>query len=287
MTNFNFRYFAIFIAMSGALLFLGNSSGPAANNNFFTGAPSAGGGTESTCSTCHNNGGFGEPVLNVTFASGDSTLSVLEYVPGQTYQVTVAVGYGGTAPSGYGFSSQFLKDATPAGTPANPGDGVRISNGPAGSERRYIEHSARSVDSTFTFDWTAPEAGTGEVDYYVTGNLVNAAQGTGGDNGSTSPTIITLTEGVASSVRYFTSIPHALYPNPTLGASTLRITPATSGDYMLELRSIDGRFVRTATHRLTAGLTEIAVPSQNLPAGVYAVQLTGEGSRLVSRLVVR
>jgi hypothetical protein len=289
MLTTNLRFLAVLLALGVALLFLGNSNGPAANGNFYTGAPSAGGGTESTCSTCHRSGNFGEPVINVTFSEGGSSVALTEYVPGQTYTVTVAVGYGGNEPSAFGFSSQFLNlatsPATTAGTLANPSSDARITR--AGNGRNYAEHRMRGQDGLFTFEWTAPQAGAGAVNYYVTGVLANSAGGTSGDNGSTAPTIITLAEGTPSNTRYLTSIPHALFPNPTSGAASLRVTPPLAGNYRLEVIGIDSRLIRSQSFRLSAGVTELAVPSEGLSPGVYAVQLIGEGSRLVTRLVVR
>lgn len=288
MSSISFRWLAVALCLCSVVIFLGNSGGAAASGNFFTGAPSTGGGTEGTCNTCHRGGSFGEPAINVSFAVGDSTVNISEYVPGQTYRVTVALGYD-NEPSGYGFSSQFLTTGTTpivnAGTPGNPAADVRITQG--GNGRTYVEQSRRGQDSLFTFDWTAPQAGTGTVTYYVSGNLINNAAGTGGDNGSSSPTVITLNEGAPLSTRYFSSIPHALFPNPTFGAATLRVTPPVAGEYELKLMSIDGRFVRTRMHQLGAQSATVEVPSLDLPAGIYAVSLTGQGSRLTSRLVVR
>lgn len=289
MCSSNLRFPAVLLPFVAALLFLSNSGGPAANGNFYTGAPSTGGGTEPTCSVCHNSGSFGTPSINVSFELDGTSADLTEYTPGATYRVTVAIGYGNIAPAAYGFSSQFLNTATspatPVGTPANPDGATRISNGSA--NRKYIEQSSPNQDSTFSFDWTAPEAGEGTVSYYVVGNLVNRASGTGGDNGSTSPTIINLAEGAPSGTRNFAAIPHTLFPNPTNGAANLRVTPTTPGRYTLSLISLDGRILSSQIVNLTAGSVTLPIPSQKVKPGVYAVQLMGTNSRLVSRLVVQ
>jgi len=255
MFSSNLRYLAALLPLVAAVLFLGNSGGPAASGNFKTGAPSAGGGTEQTCSQCHSSGNFGEPVINVSFEQDGMPVELTQYTPGVTYRVTVAVGYGSTAPAAYGFSSQFLNiansPATPAGVPSNPNTGTRISNSTAG--RMYIEQSTPSIDSTFSFDWTAPEAGGGTVSYYVVGNLVNRAAGTGGDNGSTSPTIITLEEGAPSSNRNFTRIPYTLSPNPTNGPANLSVALPSRGDYSLSVFALNGQEVSHQTMDLAAG----------------------------------
>ena len=95
MKQFNTNLIAIGSALLAGVLFLGNSSGAANNNNYNTGAPSAGGGQELTCSLCHRSGSYGEPQVAVTFAEQGSDVfgELTTYTPGQTYRVSVAVGY--------------------------------------------------------------------------------------------------------------------------------------------------------------------------------------------------
>jgi hypothetical protein len=293
MKTFDYRFLAIIFSLFAAVFFLGNSSGPAFTaSNYYTGAPSTGGGTEGTCNTCHNSGAgtYGEPVINVSFAVGDSVVDLTAYVPGQTYRVTVAIGDGSdTAPAAYGFSSQFVNEAAMpvvnAGTLANPDQSSRIAD--AANGRQYAEHNSANADSTFTFEWTAPMAGEGEIKYYVAGNLVDGFGSPGGDSGSTAPTIVTLAEGSPSGTRNFAAIEHALFPNPTNGEATLRVTPASAGSYQLNLMTLDGRVLRSQTHNLTAGTTALDVPANALKPGIYVVQLMGFDSQLVTRLVVR
>lgn len=166
-----------------------------------TGAPSAGGGTEPTCSLCHNNGNFGEPAITFTIADMLGGPAITEYVPGQTYQVTAVVSEtAANTPAAYGFQSVFLSVPENATVPVQAGT---LSNGSEGTEtttlasgRTYAEHGERSSTGEWTFEWTAPAAGTGEVKAYVVGNLVNTNFSTSGDNGSTMPTVITLSEMV-------------------------------------------------------------------------------------------
>ncbi|MFT5999853.1 MAG: hypothetical protein ACI81P_002312 [Neolewinella sp.] len=290
MTIFNHRYLAIFAAIGLAIFFLASSSGPAANGNFYTGAPNLNGGTEGTCNTCHSSGAatFGEPVINVSLLADGETDPVTEYTPGQTYMVTVAVGYTMAAPEAIGFSSQFLTASSPettAGVLGNPASGSQISSGQG--DRKYAEHNTpNTTDSLFTFEWTAPEAGAGEVKMYVAANLVNRNGSTSGDSGSTSPTVVSLTEGVPSAVNNFATIPHRLFPNPASGSATLQVAPPASGSYELSVTGMNGQTLRTERLQLTAGSTQLAVPVEGLKTGVYVVSLTGTGSRLVTRLLI-
>jgi len=292
MKTSNFRFLAIISCLFATVFFLGSSSGPAINNNYYTGAPSTGGGTEGTCNTCHNSGAdtYGEPVINVSFAVGDSVVDLTAYVPGQTYRVTVAVGDGSdTAPAAYGFSSQFVNEAAMpvvnAGTLANADQSSRITD--AANGRQYAEHNSSNADSTFTFDWTAPMAGEGEVKYYVAGNLVNGFGSTAGDSGSTMPTVITLAEGFPVSTRNYASIEHALFPNPTNGDATLQVNVPSAGNYQFKVLGLNGQTLSEQAQDLPAGPNQLLVPSAQLKPGIYVLQLVGTDSRLVTRLVVR
>lgn len=281
------------MAIAGAIIFLGNSRGPAANGNFFTGAPNASGtGTEGTCNTCHNSGSFGEPQLAITFAEEGSTefAELTGYMPGQTYTVQVAVGFTATAPAGYGFQSQILTDTdTPAtaGMLGMPGDGVQITDGNA--DRRYAEHSSINNDSTWTFNWTAPAAGTGAVKLYASGNLVNRAAGTGGDNGSTSPTIIDLVEEMPTSVGNFQRLAGRVYPNP-IGARTqvnVELDVPATGTYQVRITDLNGRMIQNTEVGLLAGNNTTLVGTDQLIAGSYLLSVTGAEARFVSKLIVR
>lgn len=284
-------YFGLFLTLLAGILSLGNSGGAARNGNFFTGAPSAGGGTEGTCSTCHRGGNFGDPVLatTITDADGNTFDDTFGYRPGNTYTITVAVGHGDVAPAGYGFQSQAL-DATNsrAGTFALPADsdGVQITN--PGNGRSYAEQSRISNDSTFTFEWTAPDAGTGTVDLYVTGNLVNRAAGTGGDNGSTAPLVLNLLEADLSSVRNLRTLPGRLYPNPAAEvAPVLEVELPTAGAYELRLLNTLGQVMARENHDAPAGPMWFTLPTEGLPPGTYFVELRGADVRFSARQVLR
>ena len=158
----------------------GGRAGAAGSGN--TGAPSSGGGMETTCIICHNGGPYGTPNISVTIQDAMGS-AVNSYVPGQTYSVTVMT-TANNNPVAYGFQSVFL-DVPAGGTvPVQAGSITNTSTGTNAVElnsRTYIEQSERSATGTWSFDWTAPAVGTGLVRYYVASNAVNGG-GTGGDN---------------------------------------------------------------------------------------------------------
>ncbi|WP_020570006.1 choice-of-anchor V domain-containing protein [Neolewinella persica] len=176
-------------------LFLGVafSSGPGASGTFRTGAPSAGGGTEGTCSGCHNTGAFGEPTVTWNIATTLGGTNISRYLPGETYFVTINVSAPMGSPAAYGFQSVFLE--TTGNTQAGTLSGFDAnSQGSPGGGRTYAEHNKRTPSGTWNFQWTAPVAGTGDVRIYSVGNSVNSMSGNQGDNGSSMSTIVNLME---------------------------------------------------------------------------------------------
>ncbi len=250
----------------------------------YTGAPTPGGGTELTCSTCHNSGDYGEPQLAVRLNDqADST-----YRPGTTYRVTVAVRPGAGQPAGYGFQAQFLTDATEpatAGTLSAPGTGAQIT--PLDNGRVYAEHQKVNTDSLFTFDWTAPEAGTGMVKMYLVGNTVNFNGSTTGDNGSSAPLVVTFREETSTGIR--PGLPQDLtlgvFPNPAPGGTRIRLNSPRPETATVSLYSAAGTVVSTSARQLTAGNNEWWLGLQGLPAGAYYLRVQG-GSRMYSARIL-
>lgn len=143
----------------------------------YTGSPG-----ESDCTNCHssfpvNTGGGSITLIN-------SGMTGNEYVPGQTYNLSVTVAR--TANSLFGFAFEAL-------TTGNDNAGTLVITDPAATQiktrvvnsvtRRNVVHQlnagAMSGSKTFNFSWTAPVAGTGTVGFYFAGV---AADGNGNDN---------------------------------------------------------------------------------------------------------
>ena len=291
MKSTNATLLSIATIICGAILALGNSSGAASNGNYYTGAPTPGGGQELTCSTCHNSGTYGEPQLDVRFADEGSEefATLTEYEPGKTYRVSVAVGYQDTKPEGYGFQAQFLDKATSPATAGTLSVGdmdTRVDDQRDG--RVYVEQNNPNGDSLYIFNWAAPAAGAGPVDMYVVGNLVNRAEGTGGDNGSTMPTIVALTEAPLSGLNDFEKIDSRIYPNPTPtgGVTVLKTALAVGGRYHLQLFDLTGGLLQERGMDLPAGPARLEIPTSGLAAGTYFVSLTGRGARAQAKVVV-
>jgi hypothetical protein len=164
----------LMISLICAILFVaifaaGSSSGPPDGR---TGAPG-----ESDCTVgCHNT-----YALN----SGDGSLSIdnvpAQYNPEQIYSLSVTISDPGQEK--WGFELTVLDDSN------NKAGGLIVTDSTntqlsSSTTRDYIKHtSAGTFDGasngpvTWTFNWLAPEPGTGTVTFYAAGNAANSAGG--------------------------------------------------------------------------------------------------------------
>jgi len=143
----------------------------------FTGSPG-----EDDCTNCHNsfavNTGGGTISLQAPGMTGN------EYVPGQTYSLSVTVSRSANNLFGFGFealnslldNSGNLIITDVASTQIK----TRVVNG---ITKRNVVHTLNGGSSagskTFNFDWTAPVSGSGPVTFYFAGV---AANGNGEDD---------------------------------------------------------------------------------------------------------
>ena len=176
------KKFVLFTIILSTIFSLQYASGPASLvGQAYTGAPGESG---TLCGSCHSAGAFGTPstALSITDAMG---MPVTSYTPGTTYQIALTAIAGTGSPAGYGFQLTVLDGANnDVANFSNPSSNAKISTAAAiAGGRTYAEHNGVSPTSTFTFDWVAPAATTGDLTFYYNVNLVNGNGGTSGDSG--------------------------------------------------------------------------------------------------------
>ncbi|MGE5176128.1 MAG: choice-of-anchor V domain-containing protein [Hyphomicrobiales bacterium] len=136
-----------------------------------TGAPS-----ENTCRTCHSG------TLNDGVATFELRNLPAAYMPGETYSLTVSLRRTGMARWGFSLTSLRDSDNAFAGSLSTGGSALLLIQ--SKSSRDYISQTTDfgSNDGTYadwtggvtwTFDWTAPPAGTGTVTFYAAGVAAN------------------------------------------------------------------------------------------------------------------
>lgn len=137
----------------------------------YTGSPS-----ELTCIDCHSTYGSSNSGPGTIYLT--STMSNWQYVPGQTYTISVVVKHTGKPLFGLGFEALTASN-TNAGT-------LQITNTIktqiktktiSGVTRNNVVHKMNgglaSDSCVFTFNWTAPATNIGNVNFYFSGIAAN------------------------------------------------------------------------------------------------------------------
>jgi hypothetical protein len=151
-----------------------------------TGSPLAG----NACRNCHGGNSLGtEATIRLRDGAG---FFQTDYIPGEQYSVELS--YTTTvAASAFGMQAVILDNANAQAGEMGPPPGRTRIRQRGGID--YIDHSQRLQGDLIAFDWTAPAAGTGEVNIYA---VVNAVNGNGSTSGDTpDEAILTLGEMTA------------------------------------------------------------------------------------------
>lgn len=196
------------MSMVFVLLFTTNTIG------YLTGAPSGKANdpasSNSNCTSCHS----GTATINSAVGNITTNIPASGYVPGTTYQITANVVYAGKTRFGFEVSPQN-STGTQKGTITitDPTNTKIVST-------KYVTHTSAgntgSGTRSWSFNWTAPVAGTGNVTFY--GSLL-VANNNGSESGDlTYITSTTVTEAQPCTITASISAPDTIC---TLDTATL------------------------------------------------------------------
>jgi hypothetical protein len=187
------------------------------------------------------------------------------YVPNTTYTLTATDARTGHTKFGFQISPQN-SNGTFLGTLISTDSETTLTTDP-----NYITHTSAGTggtgSKTWTFEWTAPDAGSGDVTFYGAFNLTN-------NNGSTSgDTIMRSTLTVSESttgIDYISGIERSItiFPNPARDRITLEVKHGLIGSSFLV---VDQAGRQVLTGQLTKENTTLDI--NQLAAGIYYVQI--------------
>ena len=236
---------------------LQNSSGAPAQN---TNSPGDG----QNCTHCM--GGTATAVTGWITSDVPST----GYVPGNTYTIT-ATG-SGTGKKGFEISPQDLAGNLIGTLTAGTGNKL------VGS-LKYVTHSSvvAANPAVWTFQWTAPLTGAGDVTFYGSFAVTQNATKT------TTLTISESAEGLAQ--RSLSN--WGFYPNPAHDRVFVNFSSKKEGHVNVDLVSLGGTLLQNLlTASLPAGERRFEI-SLSQPAGLYLLRITGENSQQVRKIIIR
>jgi hypothetical protein len=238
-----------------------------------SGSPGDGG---ASCTQCHTG--------TAQQATGwiTSNIPASGYVPGQTYTITATGTHNGVQKFGFELTAEDA-DAAKKGTfiITNAAQ-TKLVNGAKAVTHTSGGNTPSGNSKTWTFDWTAPAAGTGQVTFY---GAFNAANG----NGSTSGDVIYLSATAFN--EFTTSISDAgmasgslrVFPNPF--TDFIRISTEKAGEIReIRISASNGAVIFDLSSPID---DELTVYTSDYPKGTYILQILFRDGSSLSRKVVK
>jgi len=266
----------------GALSFSILSSGGKAG---YTGSPS-----ENNCTTCHSgtvNSGPGSAVItsSPSLAAG--------YTASTVYTITVTVA-DNVAPHnalfGFDFEALFASGAS-AGTLAITNSTLtKLLNKTVSSNVRVnVVHTGTDnvgPDSqAFSFTWTAPATGSGNVTFYTSGLAADNTGGTSGDNVYTST--LNVPEYTVGINEASDNASLTIFPNPVKEMLNMNYSLTSASKVQINVYSLDGKKISVVEKEQTAGSYNERFNVKNVLAkGIYVVELRVNDKSTVEKILV-
>ncbi|HMQ49784.1 MAG TPA: T9SS type A sorting domain-containing protein [Saprospiraceae bacterium] len=266
-----------FLTVLGLALFFWNNSGGPAEVQMLdrTGSPVSPG----PCAFCHNAGAFSPTMTLEVLEEG---LPITAYEPGKTYKMAININATGN-PVGYGFQAVALTDANAnAGNFSNPPAGIQVT--PL-NNRQYAEHSMRSSSPSFQIDWTAPPAGTGNVNFYAAVSAVNGNNANSGD-GSVFLNNPVVLEEITVGTKEEILETFAIYPNPAKELVFLDLNAKKGGLYQVRVSNMQGQLVMETSFNLNNGFQQEQLNIGHLASGHYSLTISNE-SGVAQQILVK
>ena len=233
-----------------------------------TGAPGENG---QACSQagCHTSGNF-NPSLDL-FLIDDNGQAVTEYLPNETYTVSLKINHTGL-PAGYGFQMVSLIDD--GNQPVNTFSDLAASISEVIiSGRQYVEHNDPIPADSISITWTAPDADSGPVTFYASGNAVNGNFSPGRDGATRGS--FNIAEGTTTSTVTVENAKLDLYPNPTYGNI---IIPSDVQVESVRITSMDG-----LQKQFTKNNNVVNIAS--LSAGIYLMTIRDQQQKVYTQKI--
>ncbi len=237
-----------------------------------TGSP--GDGVSCAKSGCHSGG----PAQTNEAIDVSSDIPSTGYVGGATYNVVFTM----TKPGGekFGFELSPQDNAGAAVGELITGAETIIIGG------HYITHGTGQTAATngarsWSFQWTAPAAGTGDVDVYYAGNFSNNMFDVAEDVIVTG-SLVVHESNVGISEAELSNI--QIYPNPIEDEINIAMTDVDE-EIMVTLYSVEGRVV--FEERFSEEQMKIDLKSKSLNTGIYFLHLEVDGNSTVEKLLVK
>jgi hypothetical protein len=228
------------------------------------------------CTNCH--GGSAATVPGWI----SSNIPTSGYVPGQRYTISTTNGEQEGTRFGFQVSPQNIAgDLLGQLVITDSIQTQLVGNG------KYITYTENGIDGqgskTWTFDWIAPDAGTGDVTFY--GAYNSNFEGHKGENHVFLSTL-TVKESGASHVSSVTGENTRLqvYPNPAKEWIQIRFHLSEQLYYSLDITDFKGRHVAQIKHEKSSGPISTRFNTSDLPNGLYMIRLQTQSAIVTQKI---
>lgn len=240
-----------------------------------TGSPGDG----NNCTSCHL--GSASNRSNVITTNIPSS----GYVPGNTYTITVSITEAGINRFGFELSPQNA-----AGDQLGTFTVTDATNTQLVGQGKYLTHKLSGTSgngsASWSADWTAPSAGTGNVTFYAALNAANGNNSESGDMIFT--TSETVKEDGTNGITNTTPFGLKVFPNPSSGKFTVSGIAANSTALELSVYDLSGKLVKqeSLSHVQLSNAYTLDLTAQ--PKGVYLLKVKDQsGATEVHKLAVK
>ncbi|QTN37942.1 T9SS type A sorting domain-containing protein [Cryomorphaceae bacterium] len=272
----------LFLLLPAAAVFMAtpaltnSSAGPSGR----TGSPGDNG--VSCANGCHTGGTVTDQMADVDV----SGIPASGYIPGQTYDITVSGDRGsfGGPRIGFSFTAERASDDSKVGGFMS-GAGTQVN----GNGQSHITHTSSSItasgnSNSWTFQWTAPASGTGDVNFYA---VLLFANGNGGNSGDIVLPMGAVTVSEDLTVGLTEDVLQAkFYPLPARDYTRLSFDQQT--DWLnVRMYNSSGQFVQQLWYSDQKGSHDVRLELSDVANGTYWVEFSSEQGSLMKPLLVQ
>lgn len=200
------------------------------------------------------------------------------YVPGQTYEITATGTHTGVGKFGFELTAEDASSKVGTFIITNSTKTKLVNNNSS------VTHTSDGNDpsgdqKSWSVNWTAPSAGTGDVTFYA---AFNAANGNGSDTGDKIYlTSAIVSEDQGSSVNSAKNLTIELYPNP---ANDFLII---NSDFVINDLHILSHTGKLVYHRFYGDTKSVFLNILNLKSGMYFIQVKNNEKRITKKVFIQ
>ena len=278
------------LAVVGTWAFLQMAYSPALT--YSNGSP--GGYTASTgdgTNSCAQSGCHDDANHKFTSGLGDIDLSNIPsngYVPGKTYTITTSISKAGYNNFGFELSSEKDGGSVKVGSFASNGGETQSKNNKDAITHTSSGNTGPGGSKSWTMDWTAPPAGTGQVKFQAAFNVANGNGQPTGDTIHIASTTIDedANTAVAPSAKMLGQAGIKVFPTPASEQLTISGMGGELSSERVLLRDLQGRIVQELHQGELNGAEASFALDAGLNSGTYLLELQGKDRRLVERVLI-